>query len=85
MQTIEIEQEIRTYLVKTFLAGHEEKLLDSVPLLGQVIDSTGVLELVMFLQERFGITVEDEEVTTENLDSVRNAVGFVERKLCAKP
>ena len=81
MQTTEIEQQIRNYLVSNFLSGRAEKLQDSAPLLGSVIDSTGVLELVMFLQERFGITVEDQEVTTENLDSVKNAVAFVERKI----
>jgi acyl carrier protein len=81
MQTTNIEQEIRSFLVTTFLYGNDEKLDESTALLGNVIDSTGVLELVMFLQDRFGITVADEEVTTENLDSLKNAVAFVERKL----
>jgi acyl carrier protein len=84
MQTIEIEQEIRTFLVDNFLFGRSEGLKESDSLLGNVIDSTGVLELVMFLQDRFGITVEDDEVTTENLDSLQNAVAFVERKMSAK-
>jgi acyl carrier protein len=84
MQTIEIEQEIRTFLVDNFLFGRAEGLKESDSLLGNVIDSTGVLELVMFLQDRFGITVEDDEVTTENLDSLQNAVAFVERKMASK-
>jgi acyl carrier protein len=83
MQTTEIEQEIRTFLVDNFLFGRAEGLKESDSLLGNVIDSTGVLELVMFLQDRFGITVEDDEVTTENLDSLQNAVAFVERKMSA--
>lgn len=81
MQTTDIEHEIRTFLVTTFLNGNNERLEESTALLGNVIDSTGVLELVMFLQDRFGFTVADEEVTTENLDSLKNAVAFVERKL----
>ena len=84
MQTIDIEQEIRSFLVETFPSGRAEGLRDSDSLLGSVIDSAGVLELVMFLQDRFGINVGDDEVNTENLDSVKNAVGFVERKLREK-
>jgi acyl carrier protein len=81
MQKAEIEQEIRTFLVDNFLVGRTEGLQESSPLLGNVIDSAGVLELVMFLQDRFAITVGDDEVNTENLDSLKNAVEFVERKL----
>jgi acyl carrier protein len=84
MQTIEIEQEIRTFLIDNFLFGHGDKLQESFPLLGNVIDSTGVVELVMFLQNRFSITVEDEEVVADNLDSLKNAVTFVQRKLSEK-
>ena len=84
MQTMNIEQEIRSFLQENFLVGGNQPLTDEQSLLGNVIDSNGVIELVMFLQERFDITVEDEEVNTDNLDSVRNAVNFVGRKLRAK-
>jgi acyl carrier protein len=84
MQTVEIEHEIRTFLVDNFLFGDGQKLQDSVPLLGNVIDSTGVMELVLFLQDRFSITVEDEEVVADNLDSVKSAAAFVGRKLVEK-
>jgi acyl carrier protein len=84
MQTTDIELEIRTFLVDNFLFGRTEKLRDDEPLLGNVVDSTGVVELVVFLQERFDITVEDDEVTTENLGSVQNTVAFTERKLLKK-
>jgi acyl carrier protein len=49
-----------------------------------VIDSTGVIELVVFIQERFTISIDDEEVTTDNLGSVKNVVAFVEKKLNSK-
>jgi acyl carrier protein len=84
MQTTDIANEIRTFLVDNFLYGHNEKLREDESLLGNVIDSTGVVELVVFLQERFDIIVEDEEVTTENLDSLGKAVAYVERKLQSK-
>jgi acyl carrier protein len=81
MQTTDITQEIRGFLAANFLSGRDEKLSNDEALLGNVVDSTGVVELVTFLQERFNITVEDDEVTSENLGSVRNAVSFVEKKL----
>jgi acyl carrier protein len=80
MQTIDIEQQIRTFLVDNFLFGRSEALRDDAPLLGDVIDSTGVIELVVFVQEHFAITVEDEEVTEENLGSVNQVVAFVAKK-----
>jgi len=84
METIDIGHEIRSFLVENFLSGRKEKLSDNEQLLGNVVDSTGVVELVVFLQERFDITVEDEEVTAENLGSVQNAITFIERKLLEK-
>jgi acyl carrier protein len=84
MQTTDIEQEIRTFLIQNFLFGRSEMLTDDVPLLGNVIDSTGVIELVVFVQERFTIAVDDAEVTTDNLGSVKNVVAFVEKKLRGK-
>jgi acyl carrier protein len=84
IQTTEIEREVRDFVVKHFLSGHAEKLRDDGSLLGDVIDSTGVLELVSYLQDRFNITVEDEEVVPANLDTVNSLAGFVARKLDAK-
>jgi acyl carrier protein len=81
MRATNIEQEIRTFLVDNYLFGRGAGLKDDDPLLGNVIDSTGVVEYVSFLQERFAITIEDDEVTTENLDSVRNSIAFIERRL----
>jgi acyl carrier protein len=81
MQTTDIEREIRTFLVKNYLFGRNEALRDDESLLDNVIDSTGVLELVAFLQDSFAITVADEDVVPDNLESVRNIVTYVERKL----
>lgn len=85
MQTIEIKREIRNFLVDKFLFGNAEALRDDTALLGGVIDSTGAVELVMFLQSRFSITVEDDEVASpQNFDSLRNVVAFVDKKLSGK-
>ncbi|WP_297365336.1 acyl carrier protein [Acidiferrobacter sp.] len=45
-----------------------------------IIDSTGVIELIAFLEERYGIRVEDAEMTPENLDSLDAIEQFVARK-----
>jgi len=46
-----------------------------------IVDSTGVLELVMFVEETFGITVQDEELVPQNFDSVSQLAAYVRRKL----
>jgi acyl carrier protein len=84
MLTTDIELEVRTFLMDNFLFGRSDALGDDTPLLGNVIDSTGVIELVVFVQERFSVTVEDNEVTTDNLGSLKNVVAFVEKKLRGK-
>jgi acyl carrier protein len=81
MHTTDIAREIRSFLVDTFLFGRNEQFTDDQPLMDTVIDSHGVVEFVVFLQDRFAITVQDEEVTTDNLDSVNKAVAYVAGKL----
>lgn len=80
-RTAEIEREIRRFLVTHFLSGRADHLRDDGSLLGNVVDSLGVLDLVTFLQEHFKITVEDEDVVPSNLDTINNLVTFVARKL----
>lgn len=84
METTTIEQEIRKFLTDEFLSGNGEILNEDVPLLGNVIDSQGVINLVAFVQERFNIEVSDDDVTTENLASVKTVVELIERKLREK-
>jgi acyl carrier protein len=84
MHTRDIDCEIRSFLVDNFLFGRSEALRDDDSLLGGVIDSTGMLDLVVFLQDRFAITVEEEEVVPENFDSVKHVVAYVAKKLNGK-
>jgi len=81
LQTTDIEQDIRSFLTEEFLSGSSEVLSDDVPLLGNVIDSQGVINLVSFIQQRFNIEVTDEEVATDNFATVKSVVAFVEGKL----
>jgi acyl carrier protein len=76
------ELELRQFLVENFLFGKEDAPLangDSLLELG-IIDSTGVLELVSFLEQKYGFTINDDELVPENLDSIDRLVRFVTRK-----
>lgn len=77
-----MEAEIRTFLAENFPLGEDPSNLraDASLLEAGIIDSTGVLELVGFIEETWGVRVEDEELLPENLDSIQSIVGFVERK-----
>ncbi len=81
MQAIDIERDVRTYIVEHFLAGNVNKLNADGSLLGDVIDSMGVLDLVAYLQDHFHVTVEDDEVVPSNLDTINNLVAYVAKKL----
>jgi acyl carrier protein len=79
------EQEVRRYLVDNFLFGDDGGLTSSQSLLGSgVIDSTGVMELVMFLQKTFEIEVADQDLVPENLDTIESISRFVNRKLAGR-
>ncbi|HEY2117546.1 MAG TPA: acyl carrier protein [Candidatus Acidoferrum sp.] len=84
MNTSEIESVVRAFIIEHFLSGRADALTSEGSLLGKAIDSTGLIEFVMFLQERFGITVEDDEVVPENFESVKSVTTYVERKLQTK-
>ena len=76
---------IREFVVGNFLFGEEGKLGDDTSFLESgIIDSTGLLELVGFLEERFGIRVADEELVPENLDSLSNISAYLAGKLDGK-
>lgn len=81
MQTKDIEREVRGYVVEHFLSGNSDRLRSDGSLLGDVIDSMGVLDLVAYLQDHFHFTVEDHEVVPGNLDSIKSLVTYVARKL----
>ena len=77
-----IDQQIRNFIIETFLFGESNSgFKDTHSLLETgVIDSTGVLELVAFIEETYGVRVRDEELVPENLDSVVNISDFIRRK-----
>ena len=77
-----LKDKIRQFIVEDFLFGDDNGLKDDTSFLDEgIIDSTGILELVSFVEEEFSISVEDEELIPENLDSIMNVVAYLERKM----
>jgi acyl carrier protein len=80
-----VETDIRNFLSEVFFLGDDPQDLPGSSSLIEsgVIDSTGVMELVGFLEDHYSIRIEDGELVPENLDSIDNIVGFVGRKMAA--
>jgi len=72
---------IRKFVIENYLFGEEGKLGDEDSFMETgIIDSTGILELVRFLESTYGIKVGDEELIPDNLDSVNKIVSFIHTK-----
>lgn len=76
------EQKVRDYMLDNYLFTDDQSSLsnDDSFLDKGIIDSTGILEVIYFLEEEFSIQVEDEEMVPENFDSVNNIVKFIAKK-----
>jgi len=78
---MEIIKTIRKFLIENFLFEEDENVRNETSFLENgILDSTGVLELIAFLEETYGIEVEDEEVIPENLDSIANVAQYILKK-----
>lgn len=78
-----IEQVIREFITENFLLTPMDVELagnESLTRRG-IVDSIGVLEVILFLESNYGIEVQDSEVVPANIDTLENIVGFVRRKL----
>lgn len=72
---------IREFVVDNFMFGEGDGLEEGTSFQdGGIVDSTGILELVDFLETQFSITISDEELVPENLDSVQKVTSFLSRK-----
>ena len=78
---MEIKNRVRRFIAQNFYLPGSDGLTDGASLLDcGVVDSTGVLELIGFLEETFEVTVEDAEMLPDNLDSIERIATFVTRK-----
>jgi acyl carrier protein len=77
----EVRREVRDYVVSSFYVPSPEMLADSASLIKTgIIDQTGMLEMVAFLEATFGLRIAEDEIVPENLDSIARAAAFVCRK-----
>ena len=73
---------IRDFIVENFLFGDGELLENETSFLSSgIIDSTGILELITFLEDTYSISIKDEELIPENLDSIHNISAFLQKKV----
>jgi acyl carrier protein len=81
----DIKQQIIDFIRTNFLFDETHKEIDEKASLLEtgVIDSTGVLELIAFIEETYGIKVEDEDILPENLDTILDITYFIKQKLAA--
>lgn len=78
----EISSAIRSYIVESILFGDGGMLEDDTSFQESgILDSTGMLEIITFVEERFGLDIADSEVVPENLGTLAQLSRFVERKL----
>lgn len=77
-----IEYQIHNFILENFLFTNDpsELAVDDSFLAKGIVDSTGMMEVIYFLEDKYGFKIEDAEMVPENLDSVRNIVNFIERK-----
>lgn len=76
-----IQDQVRAFVTTNFYVADPAALRNAESLLDSgVMDSTGVLEVIAFIEETFSVTVEDAEMLPENLDSIDNITHFIVRK-----
>ena len=76
-----IKTKVRNYIVTTFLFGEGSKLDDETSFLeNSILDSTGMLELINFIEIEFNFSIDPSELIPDNLDSIRNVTEFIGRK-----
>lgn len=75
---------VREFIVENFLFGDGSALKDDTSFLQErIVDSTGILEIITFLESQFSIKIEDDELLPENLDSLNNIDTFLKRKMAS--
>jgi acyl carrier protein len=77
-------ERVRAYIIDTTYLSDATQLTDDLSLIDSgLVDSTGMLDVILFLESEFGITVEDRETTPQNLETIARIAAYVDRKLAA--
>lgn len=82
MSELNYSQTVKSFITENFLFGDDSQLKIDTPLFEKgIIDSTGVLELVSFIEENFNITISDDELVQNNFSSIAAIEKFLQTKL----
>lgn len=83
---MDYKERIKAFIIDNFMFGDGAGLTDDASLLeNRIIDSQGILELIYFMEQNFGIKVEPEELSPKNMDSIDNLNEYLMSKLKASP
>jgi acyl carrier protein len=78
---VPVKQELRQFIIDSFLFGRDQAFSDQDSLIENgLIDSTGVLELIAFLEEKYSMRIDQDEMIPDNLDSIERLSTFIRRK-----
>jgi acyl carrier protein len=79
-----VQERVRIFVLESFYVGDPAQLTDEVSLIDSgIVDSTGMLEIILFLEGEYGFHVEDHETIPENLETLSRIAAYVERKQTA--
>jgi acyl carrier protein len=80
----DVKSVVRRFILDNFAMGSGVSIADDTSFMEEhILDSTGFIELITFIEETFGIAVDDEEMVPENFDSLANIEGYIARKRAA--
>jgi len=80
----DVKATVRQFLFDNFIMGGDVTIDDDTSFMKRhILDSTGFIELITFVEETWGVTVDDAEMLPENFDSLQNIAAYVARKLAA--
>lgn len=81
---MDIQQEVKRFIIENFYVNDAAGLADDASLITTgVVDSTGMLEVITFLESEYGIIIEDTEMIPANLETIASIAGFVNKKKAA--
>lgn len=79
--TVTIQEQVRDFIVESFYVSDPKELSYEISLIDSgIVDSTGMMDIILFLESTYGISIEDEETVPENLETIDRIAAFMARK-----
>lgn len=79
-----VQEQVRAFIVESFYLSDPQELTDDTSLIDSgIVDSTGMMDIILFLESTYGIHIEDHETVPDNLETITRIADFVARKRLA--